>query len=182
MIYWGIDPGSETVALVGISDVHGLIVEALRGTPRPRPTKKEPNPEPLNGYREASALARRIVNLIVVREVEEPEYSVAVEGPAIGKFGRQDTLAAARQALFCALEVDGIESKFRTISPATAKKALTGYAGADKRRMREAAAVILHDRWGWRDEAFLRYNQGQREAIADALGVAMASKGLFVGT
>lgn len=174
----GIDPGST---LAGVAIFDGAEPTLLRlvvvhGESAQRATKDNPDPEPLNPYVAARELALEILRAIGVARTEDVA-AFYIEGPAIGKFGRQDTLAAARQALFDALVQTcgtfAAAARFKPISPATAKKALTGYSNADKRRVREAAEVLIRASWPSVIETWHSFNQREQEAAADALAVLL---------
>lgn len=178
-IICGVDPGNAYIGLVRIRP-DGLDLGVIRGAVQPRPSKRNPKPERLNPYVEAHAVATEVVGWCWAGSVSG--VLVGVEAGAMSRNGRQDALAAARQALFDAIAKHfgpvGAVAFFAPVTPGQAKKALTGYVGADKRRMVEAAAAAIRTRWPDGESAWWDLSDKEREAVADALGIALHLEGL----
>lgn len=179
-IICAVDPGSRNIGLVRIHPA-GLDLCVIRGAVQPRPSKKNPNPERLNPYLEARAVATEAAAWCI--PMARPSPVIGIEAGALSMGGSGSVaLAAARQAFFDALATrcGGSEdaarvaaAMLRPVTPNQAKKALTGYGAADKLRMVDSADGLIRKRWRNGIGAWLDLGDKEREAMADALGIAL---------
>jgi Holliday junction resolvasome RuvABC endonuclease subunit len=181
MIYVGIDPGN---AYVGVAVIYGttLRLSVIRGKTQPRPTKKNPKPAKLNPYVQAHEVAVAVLDAAGITSLPvdvhgERDFRVGIEAGAISANGRQDALAACRQAVFEQLShrvgIFAAASMFKPIVPSSAKVALTTYRGADKRRMVEMAGKRIDAEFPAMLDAWNALADKEREAAADALAIAL---------
>lgn len=176
----GIDPGNLIMAAVLVAEDGRIEFRIIEGVRNQRPSKKNPNPQISSPYFRARSIAQGAIDLWP--EIKLPIY--AIESASFySKSGRfaQDTLAGIRQALFdCLAEKIGIgfaESYFIPVAPLSGKKALTGYNQSDKRRMVQSARNFIAQSGSINaglPKAFQAQSEKKQEAIADALGLALA--------
>lgn len=186
MIVAGIDPGNRYVGVAVLDcstagTIERIHLGIIQGEAPLRKSKKNPNPPPPRSEwvrnRETAALAIETIYSASSDFGGEP-IAIGIESAAFSKFGRQDTLAASRQAVFDLLvnrhgNPDKVAALLRLVGSMQAKRALTGYGKADKQRMREAAGPFIQRRDPAAFRAWDAFGDQEKEATADALGMAL---------